>query len=79
MFLERVRMVMLLRHKALDERMLGGVTDDERSLITLLAKDATSPINSKLLMRFLEAGNRLGFSSIPELPLELAVIDVTAV
>jgi DNA polymerase III gamma/tau subunit len=78
MFLERVRMVMLLRNKALDERSLESVTDDERTLITELARDVKSPINSKLLVRFLEAGNRLGFSSIPELPLELAVVEVTS-
>lgn len=78
MFLERVRMVMLLRHGALSDKSLESITDEERTLITTLAKETKSPINSALLLRFLEAGNRLGYSSIPELPLELAVIEVTA-
>ena len=75
MFLERIRAIMLLRHGVLKVTDLSNFTPSERTLIELCAKDVKSPINSALLVRFLEAGDRINTASIKILPLELAVLE----
>ncbi len=75
MLLERIRAIMLMRHGALQEEALQQFMVEERELITSCAKDVRSPINSALLLRFLEAGDRIGYSHIKALPLELAVLE----
>jgi DNA polymerase III subunit gamma/tau len=75
MLLERIRAIMLVRHGAFKERDLEQFMTEERELITSCAKDVRSPINSALLLRFLEAGDRIGYAHIKALPLELAVFE----
>jgi DNA polymerase-3 subunit gamma/tau len=78
MLLERIRAVMLLRHKAITQDDLTNFTPGERELISTCAKNAKSPVNSALLVRLLEVGDRIASSVIPTLPLELAIIESLA-
>ncbi len=78
MLLERVRAVMLLRHKAIRTEELTEFTPMERELIERIAGNAKSPVNSGLLLRLLEAGERIASSTIPTLPLELVVIETNS-
>lgn len=73
--LERIRAIMLLRHRAIKEDELSEFYPDERAFIIRAAGNKQSPINSSLLLRFLHASAELGNAHIPTLPLELAVID----
>jgi DNA polymerase-3 subunit gamma/tau len=75
MLLERIRSIMLVRHGALKKESLNDFTPSERELIMMCAKDVKSPINSALLVRLLEAGDRLRSSHIPTLPLELVILE----
>ncbi len=75
MLLERIRAVMLFRNNALPEASLADFTPQEREIIMECARDTKSPINSALLVRFLDAHSRLSSSHIPMLPLELVILD----
>ena len=77
LLLERMRAVMLFRNAPKDaESYLVNYTAEDRALIESIAKDPKTPINSKTLLRFLEASEMVGRTHIAVLPLELAVIDV---
>lgn len=80
LFLEMLRAVILLRHAPAQETIiLAPFGEAARGCVTDLAKTgAASPLNSHLLLRFLSAVDQLPRSPIPVLPLELAIIDVTA-
>ncbi|MBY0310295.1 DNA polymerase III subunit gamma/tau [Patescibacteria group bacterium] len=79
LFLEHVRAVLLLRHIPNDEStVLASFGEQARMTIVALSKATGSPLNSHLLLRFLEAADQVARSPIPALPLELAIIDVTA-
>ncbi len=75
MLLERIRAVLLLRHGAVPDNVLEQYSTEERELISTCAKDARSPLNSALLLRFLDAGDRINSSQVKVLPLELAVLE----
>lgn len=75
MLLERVRAIMLVRHGILSKDALTMYMERERELILVCAKDVKSPVNSGLLVRLLDAGERINSSHIPTLPLELAVLE----
>ena len=77
LFLERVRAVILLRFRASGrETILAPFPESDHELIAKLAADKASPINSQLLLRLLSAAQDTGRSVIPQLPLELALIDL---
>ena len=76
LILERVRAVMLARHGAKDDAF-SAIREDEQDELMKLAEDARSPINSALLARLLTAAEQVGRTHIPQLPLELAIIDLT--
>jgi DNA polymerase III subunit gamma/tau len=78
LLLSRMRAIMLLRHKALSGDVLGEFVPEEQELIERIARDAKSTVNSRALIAFLEAGTRIGYSSIPQLPLELALIEIAS-
>jgi DNA polymerase III subunit gamma/tau len=75
MLLERIRVIMLLRHGVMKEDALTEYTPGEQELLLTCAKDTKSPINSAFLLKLLEASDRTASSHIPTLPLELAVIE----
>lgn len=76
MILRSLRFVLLLRFA--EKEMKNLITDEtgeeEFEKLSTLAKTAKN-INSKTLLAFLEAYSRQTYSSIPELPIELAIID----
>ncbi len=86
MILRSLRFVLLLRFApASPMASAGQVTDTKEMVISetgeaeferlaSLAKTAKN-INSKTLLAFLEASSRQAYASIPELPIELAIID----
>jgi len=77
LLLERIRIIILLRHKALQaDVLLQNCGEEEKKLLRECAETKGSPIHSHLLLRFLEAGEYLGHTSIPQLPLELALLDL---
>lgn len=75
--LERVRFVLLLSFDpASSEFIKQEVSDSAFDKIKTLASDPTKNITSKTLIRLLEAHADLSRSPIPELALELALIDL---
>lgn len=77
LFLEQVRAVMLLRNlPSKKEMILGSFGSDAQAKIEEYASGA-SPLNSHLLLCFLQASELVNRSPIPQAPLEIAIIDVT--
>ncbi len=76
LLLERVRTTIVLRHSPRrEEELLLQYAEEDRVLIRKYAENRESPINSRTLTRLLEAGVYVGRTAIPELPLELALIE----
>lgn len=75
MILRSTRFVLLLRF-APDMRglVIDETGEEEFGRLSKLSKSAKN-LNSKTLLRFLEASSQQSYASIPELPIELAVID----
>jgi DNA polymerase-3 subunit gamma/tau len=76
LLLERVRAVMLLRNaKGMGLQLLEsfGASDQER--IKALADASPSALNSHLLTALLQAAQLTGKTALPQLPLELAIIE----
>ena len=78
LILERMRAIMLIRNLPQDsERIIGAFSVLDQETVQAIAKDTSSPINSHTLLRFLRVGQEVKTATIPPLPLELAIIDVT--
>ncbi len=78
LLLERVRTVLLLRHRPTSsETLLGAYAADEQALLTTIAKNPRSPLNAKMLARLLTAALEMQALATPQLALELALIEVT--
>ena len=74
--LDHMRAVMLVRNlPAKREEILAAFAEEAATQIAELAAQET-PINSHMLLRFLEAVDQVGRSPIPQLPIEIAVVDV---
>jgi DNA polymerase III subunit gamma/tau len=74
--LERVRAIMTARHvpaRAAD--IMQAFPEDDHAALRAYAQDAKSPVNSQLLQRLLSVGDVIGKSAVPELPLELVLIE----
>jgi DNA polymerase-3 subunit gamma/tau len=79
LLLENLRAVMLLRHQpAKAETLLANFGPEAKSVLAELAKSVSSPLNSQMLLKLLAATEQITYSPIPHLPLEIAVIEVTA-
>lgn len=78
LLLEHIRAVILIRNLP-DESddILGKFAPEAKERLASLASKTPSPLNSHLLLRFLEATEQVQYSPLPQLPLELAIIDVT--
>lgn len=76
LFLERLRSIMIVRHNPKTGDALAlQYGEAEQKLMLAYAKDATSPINSHLLMKALAMGEYIGKSYVQILPLELLLIE----
>ncbi len=77
LLLEAIRAVMLVRHQpAKSDLLLSAFSPELKKTIAELAKDNNSPINSRLLLRLLEATEQINYSPLPQLPLELVVVEL---
>ena len=77
LLLERMRAVILLRNAPSDaEAAVVSYTDEDKQSLMMISKDSKTLINSRTLLRFLDAAVHIGKTHIPGLPLELAVVDV---
>lgn len=75
--LERVRTVMLLRNSKEDAAaFLEQYNDEDQDTLRGYASDATCPLNSHMLLRLLDAAEHTGKTFLPQLPLELAIVDL---
>lgn len=78
LLLERVRAVMLLRNApAREAQLLAPFGEDDQKQLKTLAGEATSALNSHTLLRLIDAAEQTGRTALPQLPLELAVIDIS--
>lgn len=77
LLLRDMRFVLLLRFaKDMKDFIKEELSEQDFESLSELAKSAKN-INSKTLLRFLESYSALAYSVIPELPIELAVIETT--
>jgi hypothetical protein len=75
MILRSLRFLLLLRFsKDMKEMIADETGEEEFEKLSELSKTAKS-LNSQTLMNFLDASAKQSYSSIPELPVELAIID----
>lgn len=79
MILRSLRFVLLLRFsKDMKDMIIDETGEEEFVKLSELANpstDGAKNINSKTLLNFLEAYTRQTYASIPELPIELAIVD----
>lgn len=77
LLLERVRAVMLVRNMpGKREEVLASFSEADRAVVGEIAVATPSPLNSHALQKLLLAGEHVGRSSVPYLPLELALIEI---
>ncbi len=75
--IDRVRMLLMLRYApATGQGMIADLTDTDQKFLTDMAKDAASKINSETLRKLLIANIETGRSPVPQLPLELAIMEL---
>ncbi len=79
LILENLRAIILLRYQpAKADTLLVNFGPAARVVLAELAKTAPSPINSQMLLRLLSATEQINYSPVPHLPLEIAMIEITA-
>ena len=77
MLIDQVRAVMLLRYSSSSSKLLEQhLTSDDMQILKDAAEASHSSINSKLLHALLDSYTKTANAYIPQLPLELALIDV---
>ncbi len=76
--LEKVRIVILLKNSVNENDLQQHVSEDDWKVLTTLAKEEKSAVNSKMLVELLKAYDATGKAYIESLPLELAVIALCA-
>lgn len=75
--LERVRAVMLLRNApGMADDLLKNFGEDDQKALKELAEATGSPLNSHALVHLLSAAEKIGRTALPQLPLEMAVVDI---
>lgn len=75
--LHKVRMVLLLRYaQDMEEGLKQQVTEEDFAFLKELAQKKDTHINSKTLNTLLDAYNRAGYAYVPQLSIELALIDL---
>ncbi len=79
LLLQRLRVLLMLRYAPEFGRELASdMADADREFLETLAKDAKSKINSETLRKFILASVDIPRSSLPQLPLELAIMELAA-
>lgn len=76
LMIHRLRAVLLMRHAPeLGKHMKNELADDDWKLAETIAGDKTANISADVLKRFLDAYTQIAYAAVPQLPLELAIID----
>ncbi len=76
LILERLRFLFLLRLTAgMDEYIAKQISEDDLNFLKTLASKALPNLTSDVLVKFIEAYENSGRTSIPELALEIALAD----
>jgi len=75
--LEHIRAVMLIRNLPNKKADLLSAFGTETKLKIESIASAASPLNSHMLLRFLQAADLVSRSPIPQAPIEIAIIEVT--
>lgn len=77
LLIHRLRVVLLSRYAPdLAEQLGQELTEADRALVLELSK--STQVNSDMLRLVLEAYSRMAYAALPHLPLELAIMDITA-
>lgn len=77
--LEHVRAVMLLRNRPSNtDLILASFGESMRDTLNSLAAAPATTLNSHLLLKLLSVSDQTARSPIPHLPLEIAIVEVTA-
>jgi DNA polymerase-3 subunit gamma/tau len=75
MLLEHVRAIMLLRNQPDNsEVILTPFGTEMKEQLKVISKDATTPLNSHLLLRLIAVAEQVNYSPLPQLPLEIAIV-----
>lgn len=75
--IERVRILLMLRYApSVGALLIEDLTDTDQKFLTELAKDSKSKINSEVLRKLIIAGIETTRSPLPQLPLELAIMEL---
>ena len=78
LLLERVRSIILARHQsAKADELMAQYSEDEQELLKSVAAEKSSPVHSHLLIRLLSAAEQTGRTYLPQIPLELAIVELT--
>lgn len=78
LLLHKMRILLLLRYAPDFGRELAeDLTDTDREFLETLAKDTGSKINSETLRKFIIASIETPRSPVPQLPLELAIMELS--
>lgn len=74
--LEHVRTVMLLRNQPSEsDTILSSYNTDTREILSGFAKEATTTLNSHLLLRLINSYEQISRSPLPYLPLEIVLVE----
>lgn len=77
--LGRLRSLLLVRYApAFGKTLIEDLADEEREFLENLAKDASSKINSETLRKIILASAETARAQIPQLPLELAIMELSS-
>lgn len=77
LLLERVRAIMLVRNvPARKDEYLEAFGEGDVEYLAALAAEKTSRLNSHLLLRLLTVAEQLNWTQVPELPLEIAIMEL---
>jgi len=75
---QRVRILLLLRYAPdFGAELVNELTDTDKDFLTKYSKDASSKINSETLRKLIIASVETSRSPLPQLPLELAIMELT--
>lgn len=78
LLLAKLRFVLLLRNApGMKEGIKEEVSEEDFAFLKKKAEESVTRINSAALLELLTAYDLIGFSALPELPLELAIIKLT--
>lgn len=75
--INRVRLILMLRYAPTrGQALIADIADAEQKFLIVLAEDTKSKINSETLRKLLIASTETARSPVPQLPLELAILEL---